>query len=531
MCIVNPVLPGFHPDPSILRVGSDYYIASSTFCWHPAVRIHHSKDLINWKLVGYAVTRESQLNMIGNEDHGGIWAPCLSYHDGTFFLIYTDAKNWSTPAYKDVHNYLITAPSIEGPWSDPIHLNSSGFDPSLFHDDDGRKWLVNMQWDHRMDINPFSGILLQEYDHEQKKLVGPIKNIFKGTEIKLVEGPHIYKKDGYYYLLTAEGGTSWGHAATLARAKKIDGPYEVMPTNPLITSADDHTLELQRAGHGSFVETLDGQWYFAHLCGRPVMPMRKCILGRETAIQKLEWPKGEWPRLAHGTNTPVVRVEDAGLPEVSFEQDSKKPYFNDDFDSDVLHLEYNSLRVPIEDSWATLKAKKGYLRLYGRESLISVHHQSLVAKRIVHLDTTASCAIDFIPDSFQQMAGLIFYYDTTNHHYLCISQNDAGKRILGIITADGGAHIEYPDAMVTLPDTGTVYLKGEMHGASLQFFYATTPDNWKAIGAPVDATVLADEHKAEVKFTGAYVGLCVQDLTGRRNHADFDWFNMEVLKE
>ncbi|MBN2717209.1 MAG: glycoside hydrolase family 43 protein [Deltaproteobacteria bacterium] len=531
MSITNPILPGFHPDPSILRVGDDYYIANSTFCWHPAVRIHHSRDLKNWKLRGYAVTRDSQLDLRGNEDHGGIWAPCLSHHDGLFYLIYTDVKNWTSPAYKDAHNYLITAPTIDGPWSDPIYLNSSGFDPSLFHDDDGRTWLVNMLWDHRMNAHPFGGILLQEYDRTRQKLVGPVNNIFHGTDIKMVEGPHLYKKDGYYYLLTAEGGTTWWHAASLARSKSIDGPYDIMPKNPLITSATDDTLALQRAGHGSFVETQDGQWYFAHLCGRPVMPMRKCILGRETALQALDWPKGEWPTLAHGTNTPALETRASGLPEVTFERDAKHPYFNDDFESDKLDLEYNSLRVPIDDSWASLAARPGFLRIWGRESLNSRHRQSLIARRIVHFDTSAACAVDFQPETFQHMAGLIFYYDTTNHHYLYITCNNDGQRVLGIITADGGQHIEYPNAVVALPDTGTVYLKGVMHGATLQFYYATSPQKWIAIGRPLDATILADEHKAEVKFTGAYAGICVQNLSGQSIHGDFDWFNMEKAKD
>ena len=528
MSITNPILPGFHPDPSILRVEDDYYIATSTFCWHPGVRIHHSKDLKNWELVGYAVTRESQIDLIGDEDHGGIWAPCLSFHDGMFYLIYTDMKRWSNAVYKDLYNYLITAPSIDGPWSEPVFLNSSGFDPSMFHDDDGKKWLVNMQWDHRKANHSFPGILLQQYNHTQKKLIGPVKNIFPGSDLRMVEGPHLYKKDGYYYLLTAEGGTSWMHAATVARSKNIDGPYEVMPDNPLVTSVPDETLVLQKAGHGSLVETQDGQWYLAHLCGRPVMPMRKCILGRETAIQKVEWPNGEWPKLSHGNHFPMVEIEAPGLPEVIFTHNARNPYFNDDFNENSLHAEYNSLRVPIDDSWATLKARKSHLRLFGRESLFSIHRQSLIAKRIVHFDTTAACAVDFDPADFQQMAGLVFYYDTTNHHYLYISMDDNGHRILGIMTSDGGKPVEYPGHVVTLPDTGTIYLKGEMHSACLQFHYATTPENWIPIGRVLDASILSDEHKSQFKFTGAYAGLCVQDLTGQRRYADFDWFNMEV---
>src|SRR6476620_4261138 len=205
--IRNPILRGFNPDPSIVRVGDDYYIANSTFEWFPGVQIHHSKDLVNWQLLTHPLTRTSQLDMLGNPSSGGIWAPDLSYADGLFWLIYTDVKSWHG-AFKDTHNYLVTAPAITGPWSDPVYLNSSGFDPSLFHDDDGRKWLVNMQWDYRKGTNSFSGILLQQYSVAERKLVGPAKNIFKGTPLRLTEAPHLYRRGGYYYLLTAEGGTS-----------------------------------------------------------------------------------------------------------------------------------------------------------------------------------------------------------------------------------------------------------------------------------------------------------------------------------
>src|SRR5690606_34497577 len=228
----NPILPGFHPDPSILRVEDDYYIAVSTFEWYPGVQIYHSKDLINWRLIGQPLTRSSQLNLIGNIDSGGVWAPCLSYSDGLFYLVYTDVKT-RIGAFKDCHNYLVTSESIEGPWSEPIYLNSSGFDPSFFHDDDGRKWLVNMIWDFRKGHNSFAGIALQEYSPEEKKLVGPIRNIFTGSELGFTEAPHLYKRNGYYYLMTAEGGTWYTHAVTVARAKSLFGPYEIDPTNPI----------------------------------------------------------------------------------------------------------------------------------------------------------------------------------------------------------------------------------------------------------------------------------------------------------
>ena len=216
--ITNPVLKGFNPDPSILRVGDDYYIATSTFEWFPGVQIYHSRDLINWKLIARPLNRVSQLDLKGVSSSEGVWAPCLSYDNGVFYLIYTIVKLWTYAGPRDLDNYLVTTTDIRGDWSEPIYLNSSGFDPSLFHDDDGRKWLVNQLWDHRQGKNKFAGIVLQEYSHKEKGLVGPITNIFKGTELGLVEAPHIYKRNGYYYLMTAEG-TTFKHAVTFARSE------------------------------------------------------------------------------------------------------------------------------------------------------------------------------------------------------------------------------------------------------------------------------------------------------------------------
>ncbi len=187
--IRNPILPGFNPDPSILRVADDYYIATSTFEWYPGVQIHHSRDLVNWRLLTRPLRRASQLNMLGDPDSCGIWAPCLSFSGGQFYLIYTDVKRYgrtsqagaSGASLRDFHNYLVTSDRIDGEWTDPVYLNSSGFDPSLFHDDDGRKYLLNMLWDHRPGQNRFAGIVLQEYSESQRKLIGDRRLIFEGT--------------------------------------------------------------------------------------------------------------------------------------------------------------------------------------------------------------------------------------------------------------------------------------------------------------------------------------------------------------
>jgi xylan 1,4-beta-xylosidase len=244
--------------------------------------------------------------MLGIPDSCGFWAPCLSWADGRFYLIYTNVKRYgrasvgpsSGAVFRDLDNYLVTSERIDGEWSDPVYLNGSGFDPSLFHDDDGRKYLVNMLWDYRPGHNRFAGIVLQEYSVEARSLTGPRRLIFEGTSIGFTEGPHLYKRDGYYYLLTAEGGTGWGHAVTLARSRELTGPYELHPDVYVLTSRDRPDIELQRAGHADLVETQNGETYMAHLCGRPLRNRGRCTLGRETAIQPMIWSDDGWRRPA-----------------------------------------------------------------------------------------------------------------------------------------------------------------------------------------------------------------------------------------
>ncbi|MEO1993419.1 MAG: glycoside hydrolase family 43 protein, partial [Pirellulales bacterium] len=301
--IRNPILPGFHPDPSICRVGNDYYIATSTFEWFPGVSIHHSRDLVNWRLLTHALGDTRLLDLRGVPSSGGVWAPALSFQDGLFYLCYTVVHQHES-ATKDTPNYLITAPDIHGPWSDPLFINSSGFDPSLFHDDDGKKYWLNMVWDHRSHRHPFHGINLQQFDAQKKELIETPQTIFTGSPIRLTEGPHLYKRNDWYYLLTAEGGTEYDHAVTMARSKNLYGPYEVHPKNPILTSAGKPDSPLQKAGHASLVETSTGEWYMPHLCARPLPGSKYCNLGRETAIQKVEWLEDEWLYLEGGGNSP-----------------------------------------------------------------------------------------------------------------------------------------------------------------------------------------------------------------------------------
>jgi xylan 1,4-beta-xylosidase len=517
--IRNPVLKGFNPDPSILRVGDDYYLATSTFEWFPGVQIHHSRDLVNWRLLTRPLERKSQLDMVGNPDSCGIWAPCLSYSDGVFYLIYTDVKYWKREPYKIAYNYLVTASSIKGPWSEPVFLNGSGFDPSLFHDDDGRKWFLNMLWDHRKQNNRFAGILLQEFCPETKTLIGPVKNIFKGTERGLVEGPHLYKRNGWYYLLTAEGGTEYAHAATLARSRNIDGPYELHPQKHLLSSYGHPGAELQKAGHGSLVETQMGEWYLAHLCGRPI-DGRHCTLGRETAIQKCVWGADDWLHLEQGGMIPYLNAKGpAGLPEAPFAE----PVWNGNFDSPVLDLHFQSLRQPVTEEWLSLTDRPGYLRLKGMEPTVSTFRQSLIARRVQSFDISAETTVEFDPVSFQQMAGLIAYYDTENHYYLRLSHDDELGRTLNIIATDAATSSEVLADDVPVPATGAICMRLTLKGAALQFEFAVSGGEWTKIGPVLNGAILSDDYH-HLGFTGAFVGICCQDISGQRRHADFERF-------
>lgn len=531
MRIQNPILRGFNPDPSIVRVGDDYYVATSTFQWFPGVQIHHSRDLIHWQLLARPLDRLSQLNMAGNPDSGGVWAPCLSYKDGLFYLVYTDVKSHAG-AYKDTHNYVVTAPDIKGPWSDPVYLNSSGFDPSLFHDDDGRKWVVNMQWDYRKDRNPFNGIYLREYSIEKRGLTGPSYLIYQGSELGLTEGPHLYKKDGYYYLMVAEGGTSYEHAVTLARSKTLTGPYETDPGAPMLTSHHKPDLLLQKAGHASLVHTQSDEWYIVHLCGRPLnTDDRRCNLGRETAIQRCVWSEDGWLRLAEGGNDPQHSVQAPALPEHPFPQQPER----EDFDGSELNIHWQSLRQPFTEDWLSLTERPGYLRLKGMESPNSRFRHSLIGRRQQAFRCEAETAAEFEPETYQQMAGLIYYYNSQNYYYLRIGYDEEAGTNLAVVANDHGIYCEHTEPHIPVPAGKRIYLRLHLNDCDLQFYYSLDGREWSAIGPVLDASKISDEYATHLVdgyftdwgFTGAFIGLCAHDLSGSRKPADFDYFRYQ----
>lgn len=530
--IHNPILRGFNPDPSVVRVGDDYYIATSTFEWYPGVQIHQSRDLAHWRLRTRPLTRAAQLDMRGEPDSCGIWAPCLTHADGRFWLIYTDVKRYgrtsvggaSGASLRDFHNYLVTGDTIDGDWSDPIHLNSSGFDPSLFHDDDGRKYLVNMLWDHRPGHNRFAGIVLQEYSVEQRALIGQRVNIFTGTDIGLTEAPHLYTRDGWYYLITAEGGTGWGHAVTMARSRSLTGPYELHPATYIMSARHRPDVPLQRAGHADLVDTQAGDTYMVYLCGRPIPNRGRCTLGRETAIQRMVWGADGWLRTEDGGGIPKLEVAAPSLPTHEFPRSPARS----EFDEATLPIDFQWLRSPYPDELFSLSARPGHLRVFGRESIGSLYRQALVARRQQSHCYSARTVMEFSPAHYQQMAGLVCYYGANKFHYLYLSHDDDIGTHLRVMSAiPDGAQADAFSAPIAVEAGRAIEMRVEVDFERLRFGYRMADDgDWSWIPQVFDASILSDEATmpGAPNFTGAFVGMACQDMAGTGRAADFDFF-------
>lgn len=533
MEVKNPILKGFNPDPSIIRVDDTYYIATSTFEWFPGVQIHESKDLVNWKLITHPLSNIMLLNMNGNPDSGGVWAPDLSYSDGLFWLVYSDVKVVEG-AFKDVTNYLITSKNIKGPWSKPIKLNGVGFDASLFHDDDGKKYLVQMEWDHREYKNSFGGIRLTEYSVEEERLLPETsKIIYKGTEVKLTEAPHIYKIFGMYYLFVAEGGTTYSHQEVVARSESLFGPY-ISDKEVFLTAFDSPDQPLQKCGHGSLVETPQNEWYFVHLVGRPWHhpnesihdPRGWCTLGRETAIQKVEWTKDFWPRIIGGkSGKQIVHV-----PNLEENQSiGEKVYQKDDFDSAELDINFSTLRVPFDENMGSLTALKGHLTLYGGGSLSNLHNQSLIARRWQAFEFDSEIKMSFEPTTFQQMAGLVNYYNTKHWSMIHITWNEINGRVIEVSQSDKGNFTSYlREKAIPVPkDSKYVYFKVKVRTQYYYYSYSFDGLNWVELPIQFDAKILSDDYVNETYggfFTGAFVGMTCIDYSGYEKKAEFDYF-------
>ncbi len=511
--IKNPVLRGFHADPSLLYVNGTFYIACSTFEYYPGVRIMASKDLANWETVCHPLNEPRLLSMEGNPKSAGIWAPCLSFCDGIFYLVYTDVKYRHSP-YKDTPNYITTAADIRGPWSAPVFVNCSGFDPSLFHEEDGRKYFVNMEWDYRGAASgdkssQFSGILVTELDSVTLKAVSEPKKIFRGSERGKTEAPHIYKKDGWYYLFTAEGGTGYSHAETVARSKDIYGEYELHPNTHLVCAEKAPDSVLKKTGHGAITMDINGRWWFSFLCARPLTGTKRCPLGRETGVNELVWKEG-WPYLKNGVTVPDEYFEGYG---------EQEPYraVKYVFSDEKFLQDFQGLRAMPKYSLE----EAGVLRLWGGNSPCCNFNQSALLRRQTDFSFEAVTAFKLHAQGFQQMAGLVYRYDEDTHYFLRAAyDSETKKSTVALLAMDLGRfatshEIEIPDAFAML------YFKLKVRGAAGAFSYSLDGKVFTELPFEVDASKLSDEYAQPPGFTGAFVGMQCVDMRDKTAFADF----------
>lgn len=538
MTMINPILRGFHPDPSIVRMGEDYYLATSTFEYFPGVEIHHSRDLAHWRLLTHALDRLSLLDLTGVGASQGVWAPDLSFSGSTFYLAYTVVKSFYCNMY-DTHNYVITATDILGPWSEPVRLNDYGFDPSLFHDEDGRKYIVSMVTDHRVPKKYAGRLVLQELDAITLRPISEVREIYAADPVYL-EGPHIYRHDGMYYIFAADTGTGELHGQSVLRSASVWGPYEMYhPLHAMRTTENEawsvlttrHHPEhpLQKAGHADLVQTHTGEWYAVHLCARPsgrcnptsaprAPGARRYPLGRETAIQRMVWKEG-WPVLANGTTLPDVTVTAPALPTCKWPE----PQETDHFDACALDSRWQFLRLPLNETACTLSANPGYLRLYGGEGLSSRFRQSMVLQRVTERNGIIETSIQFEPGVFKQMAGLILWYDNDNYIYLHLTFDEQLGKVVTLLTAENKQYA-YPAGFLPIGQRQPIRLRMRLQCDDVFCAYAVGDGEWQTIGGAVDVTTLSDEACVEGWFTGTMTGLCCQDLTGACQWADFDYF-------
>ena len=512
----NPLLSGFYPDPSICRVEDDYYLVTSSFVYYPGLPIFHSKDLVNWEQIGHGIHRPEQLDYKNCETSEGLWAPSIRYHKGTFYIINTFV---SAGREADRDNYIITAKDPSGPWSDPVFIKGAdGIDSSLFFDEDGSMWYVGNFISDEALYEGHHGIYLNELDPETFQFKGPRFIIWDGkkTQSKWIEAPHIYKKDGWYYLLVAEGGTFVNHSVQMARCKTINGNYEVCPRNPII-SHRHMPLEnpISVTGHADIVETQNGEWWMVLLAVRPYEGGHY-NLGRETFMVPFVWAKDGWPMIANETG--LVQTEER-LPDLPAAPVLLMPE-TDNFESASLPMQWNTIHPPAEPFYS-LTERPGYLRLQTRpEVMEEICTPSFVGRRQRHKKFLAQTAMEFQPASPLEEAGIALIQDDRFHYLMVLRHTEEGPALQLYKTENGDRQLV---TQTVIPDTDRIYLCVQGNTTTYDFYYGTNEQERIPLAVNLDASLLSSV--TNNGFTGAYIGMYTssnhQEST---NHADFDWF-------
>jgi xylan 1,4-beta-xylosidase len=503
----NPILQGFYPDPSITRVGDDFYLVNSTFAWFPGIPVFHSRDLVNWAQIGNAIDRPEQLDFKTLGLSRGVFAPDISWHDGTFYILNTCVDCGG--------NFVITAKDPAGPWSDPVWLPEidGGIDPSLFFDGDGSAWLVNNLPPPGTPLyDGHRAIWIQRFDTATLKLAGPRTLLLNGgvrPEDKpiWIEGPHIFRKDDWYYLIAAEGGTAENHSQVILRSRTVTGPYEPSGGNPILTQRDlprDRANPITSAGHADFVETRNGEWWTTFLATRPYAD-DLYNTGRETFLMPVRW-NGGWPSITGpGEVIPWVAAR-PGLPNAPAPLRTNGSFLvREEFTATTLPFHWMMMRNPRE-SWWTIE--QGSLQIRPRPVALGDNgNPSFLARRQQHINASATTEMRFNPSKGAE-AGLVALQSDEFWYSLVIGTNDGQpvirlKRRAGSTDPVTGKTIH--EAPLTEARNEAVQLRIDARGAKYDFSWSPDGKRWIAVATDVDGTVLSTKRAGG--FVGAVLGV------------------------
>jgi xylan 1,4-beta-xylosidase len=498
----NPVIPGFNPDPSVCRVGNDYYLVTSTFEYFPGVPVYHSKDLINWEQIGNCLTRNSQLPLENCRSSGGIYAPTIRFNDGTFYMVTTNVSGGG--------NFYVHSRNPAGEWSEPVWVKQGGIDPTLFFDKDGKVYLTSND-----NAEGKTGIALSEIDIETGKLLSPIKHIWGGTGGRYPEAPHIYRTGGWYYLMIAEGGTEYGHMETIARSKSIWGPYSSNPDNPILThrGLSGQNQSFQGTGHADLVQAHDSSWWMVFLAFRKAGGDFH-HLGRETFLTPVKWNANGWPEVS-AADTVGSFVTTRTLPPFPIRKEPAK----DEFDSEKLKLCWNFLRNPDDASWS-LEKKPGSLTLTGNpHTLDEAASPAFIGRRQQHFNCVTTVNLDFNPASDNETAGITVLMNE-KHHYDLYVQKEGNDRYIVLRYRIGS--LKHIENKVKLP-AGPVQLRINAEQLSYAFSYLPAgASDFVSLGE-METRYLSSEVAGG--FTGVYIGMFASgNGIKSASPANFDWF-------
>jgi len=507
---LNPILAGFYPDPTICRVGDKFYLVNSSFCYFPGLPISESTDLVHWKQIGNIINRTEQADFGNSRLSGGMYAPTIRYNKGTFYVICTNVSG--------VGNFIVTAKNPAGPWSNPIVLPEvNGIDPDIFFDEDGKVYIThNGPPPNNISVHDgHRAIYMLEYDLEkQKTTTAPKLVINGGTDMSVkpvwIEGPHVFKKNGFYYLICAQGGTGFNHSEVVFRSKNIYGPYESYAQNPILTQKHldpNRKNQVSTTGHADFVELPNGDWWSVFLGCRPYGP-DLYNLGRETFMMPVEW-KNDWPEIVGG-NEPIPMIHNR--PNLPLSKEKVEPLngnfvSKDDFNSNELDFKWSFIRTP-KEKWYELV--NGKLLIKPRpESIHTESNFSFIGRRQQHLKFEASVKLEFNPKDNLEVAGLTAFQN--EKHYFLIGKRLNTENKLEVFVERTASKINEGKSEIIskkeLSDADKPLLvKIEGNGRLYSFYYKTTEKaEWNLLIKDVDGSILSTKEAGG--FVGTYLGM------------------------